>query len=382
MLFREILCNNNIKRKLLSSYHNSMIPHSQFFFGKSGSPNLVLAIAYSQYLMCKKKNKVDSCGRCESCIKYKKFTHPDLHFIFPLASVNKTKPLSINFIKYWQNILLDKVYFSHFDWLNLINLENKKSIINVDEIKNLTRKIYLKPYESNIKVIIIWMPEKMNNQASNKILKILEEPPSNTYIIFVGNSKDELLPTVLSRLQITYIPNFTDSEINEYLISLGVDSSKSNVISKLVDGDLSKAISLTSNKTNDSVLEEDFITWMRLCFSLIKKNNSNDLILFLGKISKYSRENQIIFLSYSLSIFRDAFMTNIGQKNLKKIIFLSENFNFNKFSSFINFHNFEKIVNLFNQSILNLERNANSNLLYLDISIKLCYLMNINLKKN
>ena len=190
MLFRELLGQEKIKNLLLHSVREGRIPHAQLFLGSRGSGNLALALAFAQYVACTDKQEFDSCGSCASCAKHKKFAHPDLHFVFPVATTTsvKSKPVSKNFLAEWRFLLEDNAYFSLFDWLKHIGVENKQGIISVEESLHIVKDLSLKPFESDTKIMLIWMPEKMNIQAANKLLKIIEEPPHKTLFLLVAES--------------------------------------------------------------------------------------------------------------------------------------------------------------------------------------------------
>ena len=187
-------------------------------------------------------------------MKHQKFAHPDLHFVFPVATTAsvKTKPVSKNFLVEWRALLNDNAYFSLFDWLKHIGVENKQGIISVEESTHIVKDLSLKPYESDTKIMLIWMPEKMNIQAANKLLKIIEEPPHKTLFLLVAESSENMLATVLSRTQLLKIPRYSNAEVIEYLMSRGVEQGKAQMISALVEGNINEALQLAEH-TEDTV---------------------------------------------------------------------------------------------------------------------------------
>ena len=188
MLFKEVLGQEKLKELLMHCELEDRIPHAQLFLGPKGSANLALALAFAQYVACKNKQQDDACGSCTSCVKHLKFIHPDLHFVFPVATTSnvKTKPVSKNFLSEWRSLLDENPYFSLIDWLKHIGIENKQGLISVEESVHVLKDLSLKPYESETRIMLIWMPEKMNIQAANKLLKIIEEPPQKTLFLLVA----------------------------------------------------------------------------------------------------------------------------------------------------------------------------------------------------
>jgi len=214
MLFKEIIGQEEIKKKLIKTVEENRISHAQLFSGPEGAGSLPLAIAYAQYISCEDRSGNDSCGTCHSCLKYSKLIHPDLHFILPVASTPKVKePLTDKFLEEWRESFLENPYLSPAEWYKAIGLENKQGFINVDESYEIIRKLSLKSYESEYKVVIIWLPEKMNKPKENKLLKIIEEPPSKTLFLMITENSTNILPTIYSRAQMIRIPKLEEKEI-------------------------------------------------------------------------------------------------------------------------------------------------------------------------
>jgi DNA polymerase-3 subunit delta' len=208
MLFSEIIGQENTKKQLIDSVQTSRMSHAQLFSGPEGSGSLPLAIAYAQYVSCTQQGADDSCGVCPSCRKYNKLAHPDLHFVFPVATTDKvkSKPVSDLFLPEWRDILLTNPYFSFNQWLEHIGVDNKQGLIGTEEAGEIIRKLTLKTYESDYKVMVIWMPEKMNDSSANKLLKMIEEPPLKTLFLLVSEHPEQIITTIISRTQLVKVP--------------------------------------------------------------------------------------------------------------------------------------------------------------------------------
>ena len=194
MLFKEIIGQELIKAKLIDTVKNKRISHAQLFLGPEGCGKLALAIAYAQYINCENKQENDSCGVCDSCNKFNKLIHPDLHFIFPNSTTKnvKEKNHSQLFINEFRELLIEKNYYLTLnDWYNKLGIENKQGIINTLDCANINKILSLKSYESEYTVIIIWMIEKLFYSAAPKILKILEEPPDKTLFILISEDHEQ-----------------------------------------------------------------------------------------------------------------------------------------------------------------------------------------------
>ena len=203
MQFRNIIGQNAIIERLSQSVDFDRLSHAQLIVGPEGSGTLAIALAYAQYINCTDKRDGDSCGVCSSCRKIEKLIHPDLHFVFPVAataSITKN-PVSDNFIEKWREFVLKNPYQTLNEWLTFIEVENKQGGIQKSESSEIIRKLNLKTYEADYKIMLIWMAEKMNETCANKLLKILEEPPAKTVFLLIAENTEYMLQTILSRTQ-------------------------------------------------------------------------------------------------------------------------------------------------------------------------------------
>lgn len=377
MLFSDIIGQEDIKKKLIQSVRENRIPHAQLFLGPEGSGTLALALAYSQYINCKNRTEHDSCGICPSCIKYSKLTHPDLHFIFPTATNKKIKkdPDSELFYPEWRDYLITTGCYADLSgWYETVELENKQGLINVRDAQKLINKLNMKPYEDGYKVAIIWMPEKFNAQSANTLLKIIEEPPEKTLFILVAEDDSQILTTILSRTAIIKCHKLKTDEIRQSLIRqyhCTEDAARNAAI--LSEGNYNLACKYLKNEDNEKFLFQTLQKWMRYCF----KEAISLLIDFITiDIKPLGREKQKEFLEYGLKVIHNTLLFN---NNLGDCVMLpEEEKNFVKnFSPFINMNNAQPIAALMEESIEQIERNANASIVFLDDSIKIIQLLKI-----
>ncbi|MEN8805228.1 MAG: DNA polymerase III subunit delta' [Wenyingzhuangia sp.] len=371
MLFNQIIGQQHIINLLKRSADHDRIAHAQLFVGANGVGTLASAIAYAQYILC---NHNETCDA-----RVAKLQHPDLHFAFPTAVNDNVKkhPVSKLFLKDWRIFVKENPYGSLFQWYQRLGIENKQGQIGVDEAEEIVNAIKLKSYEGGYKIMIIWMAEKMNNAAANKLLKLLEEPPAKTIFLLIVEKPELLINTILSRCQILEFPLLSDENITEALIdrenSFPAEAKK---IAYSAEGSYQKALELLKSEGNDKEYEQLFITWVRAAFKA--KGNPTviqDLIGWSEMIGKMGREKQKQFLNFCLQFFRQALLYNYGAKDLVFYNSQTDGFSLKKFAPFIHSGNIEAINAELNDTIYHIERNGNAKLILLDTSIKLTRLL-------
>ncbi len=359
------------KNFLIKAENKNHVAHAQLFFGSEGSPNLSLALAFISFLNCNNKVNNDSCGECPSCKKIDKMIHPDVHFIFPVAPTTKINKNVISdlFIKEWRNFILDDPYQNVNDWFNFYGFENKSPNISKDESRNLIKKLTLKPFESENKIVLIWLPEYLHLYTSNALLKILEDPPPKTFFFLITNDYNRLLKTILSRVQMFKIRNFSDEELKKEILKK--EDIAENELSKLIltsDGNLNQAKKII-NSSNEDFLSF-FKIWMRNCYS----NDYAKIQLDLEWFNNQTKINKKAFLIYSLNLIRESFVIKINS-SLSRIVDEESEF-IKNFSQSLNEEKTEKIILELNDSIRFLERNANPKIIFLDLSIEIANTFN------
>ena len=359
------------KNFLINAENKNHVAHAQLFFGSEGSPNLSLALAFISFLNCNNKVNNDSCGECPSCKKIDKMIHPDVHFIFPVAPTTKINKNVISdlFIKEWRNFILDDPYQNVNDWFNFYGFENKSPNISKDESRNLIKKLTLKPFESENKIVLIGLPEYLDLYTSNALLKILEDPPPKTFFFLITNDYNRLLKTILSRVQMFKIRNFSDEELKKEILKK--EDIAENELSKLIltsDGNLNQAKKII-NSSNEDFLSF-FKIWMRNCYS----NDYAKIQLDLEWFNNQTKINKKAFLIYSLNLIRESFVIKINS-SLSRIVDEESEF-IKNFSQSLNEEKTEKIILELNDSIRFLERNANPKIIFLDLSIEIANAFN------
>ncbi|OEK06071.1 DNA polymerase III subunit delta' [Flavivirga aquatica] len=379
MLFSEILGQEHIKNHLTQSVDNGRIPHAQLFVGPEGSGTLPMALAYAQYILCSNINGENNSGN-ESCnLKFKNFSHPDLHFAFPVTTSDKAKshPVSSNYLEEWRQLLNEQPYGNLFDWYKLLGVDNKQGQIGVDEALNIVKSLTLKSYEGGYKVMLIWMAEKMNIASANKLLKLIEEPPNNTVFLLIAEDEEQIINTIRSRCQVLHFPPLAEDVIKESLIKkYGLEASVATKIAHQSNGNYNKACDLVYQDTEDSQFEEWFIFWIRSAFKA-KGNKAAilDLISWSEDIAKTGRETQKQFLHFCLDFFRQALLLNYNATDLVFFEPKTEKFKLENFAPYVHGNNVLEISDELQDAIYHIERNGNSKIILTDLSIKLTRLL-------
>lgn len=374
MRFNEIVGQNTIKQRFIQSVKENRIPHAQLLSGADGAGALPLALAYASYISCLDKGENDSCGQCSSCLKYQKLIHPDLLLTFPVVNSSKyPKAVSDNYLVEFRTAFLSNPYLNLHQWIETIASDNKQGGIFEKESEEITRKLNLKSYESEYKIMIIWMVEKMNTIASNKLLKLLEEPPNQTIFFLIAENTESILTTILSRCQLIKVPLLKTEDIEDALLLKGftVDQAKNTAL--LSKGNYNEAIALINEKLENQVFLEQFVKLMRLCYQV----NMLELIPFSETLASLGRENQKEFLSYSLNLLRENFALN---QKVPSIVSLNsdEKMFANKFHAFIHPGNIEKLQIEFSKAYAHIESNANPKILFLDLALKISVYIRMN----
>jgi DNA polymerase-3 subunit delta' len=370
MLFKQIIGQQDIKKRLLSSVKDNRISHAQLFLGAEGSGALALAVAYAQNIACNNKQNDDSCGVCASCIKFEKLIHPDLHFCYPTVG---GKSISTMFAQQWRDSFLANPYLNVTQWLDNIEAENKQGNITVEECHDIIRKLSLKTFESEYKFLILWMPEYLG-LAGNSLLKIIEEPPPKTLFLLVGENSAQIISTITSRTQLIKINKLPHEELKSVLVQKhSLSESEANILAHLSNGSYNEAlINLQSDSIDD--YSERYLNWMRKCFGIRK--NIPEILNWSDEMSKIGREKQKAFLAFGMHICRECLMINYGNIDLVRLS--AEDYaRFKNVAPFINKANGQTIFEELNTALYHIERNANPKILFTDLSLKIGSLLHV-----
>ena len=306
-------------------------------------------------------------------------SHPDLHFVYPTVSTEdvKTKPKSIDFIGDWRNFVGHNPYGSLFDWYTVLGVNNKQGEIRVDDAQEILKSLALKSYEGGYKIMIVWMADKMNIAASNKLLKLLEEPPEKTIFILISEQEEDIIQTIRSRCQVLHFGGLPERSIAEALVAnKQIEPQQAAMIAHQAQGNYNKALHLVQNDEDEYPFDEWFVTWVRAAFQA--KGNASaiqDLIQWSEQIAGLGRETQKKFLEFCIEMFRQALLLNYESPSLVYLEPKVEKFKLANFAPFVTGNNIHDIFKELSDAMYHIERNGNAKIILTDLSIKLTRLI-------
>lgn len=364
MQFKNVVGQRELKAHFIQEVKEDRISHAQLFLGQLGYGGLPLVLSFIQYLFCSNKSDTDSCGTCDSCRKVQTLQHPDLHFSFPVVqAINKTSNF---FLSNWRKKIDSNPYFDSNQWAETIDEKGRKPIIGTEESLEIIKKLSLKSFEGGYKVMVIFKAEEMNPTCSNKLLKILEEPPAKTLFFLIAENQESLLQTILSRTQVVKIPRIDLSDLTQFIQSKHqLDSSTATSIAAQVEGNLIEAETLISSNDDKNVNREMFIQLMRVCY----KKDVIPMMNWADAISQIGKEKQKNFLQYALHMFRQSLLRNYTQNQLTRTSKEEDAF-LENFAKFITGNNITGFMQNFNDAYYHIDRNANARILFTELCFK------------
>jgi DNA polymerase III subunit delta' len=381
MYFRDVIGQDMLKRQFIKTVNDGQLPHAQLITGTSGSGSLPLAIAYARYIACTDKGKDDACGHCAACKQFDKLVHPDTHFVFPIFKPNSNKKwVCDDFLPQWRNLMLEEAgYFSYQQWMSSIKADNSQGMIYAEESDEIIRKLNFKAYESTHKVMIIWLPEKMNETCSNKLLKLLEEPPTRTVFLLVTEHSDALLATIRSRTQLIRVKGIDTEDLTKALRSrTSFDEQTVIDASRMAGGSYLKALEYGQTNEEQAWFLQQFIRCMRGVYTIAnftpdkkleKQRSLKDLKLWAEEMAKIGREKEKHYLSYAQRLVRENFILNLKQEELSYLNKAERAFS-ERFSPFINHNNIMAFMNELELAERHIEGNVNARLVFFDLVLQ------------
>jgi len=359
-MFENVIGQEKVKQLLRQMVQHDRLPHAVMLLGTPGSGGLALALAMAQYVLCEHKTETDACGACRQCNKAAKLIHPDVHFSFPTVG---SKAVSDHFLGQWRTALLDNAYLDVNEWLQLIGAENKQGNITKEECVSIVKKLSLKTFEGDYKILIQWLPEYLGKEG-NRLLKIIEEPPENTLFIFVAEQQELILNTILSRCQIINVHPLADEAVVAGLQQLkNVPAAQAEAIAYLANGNFNEALHMLAQEESDHA--NLFLDWLRRCY----KGHGVEMVTWVEKFAGFGRENQKHFLKYALHFLREFMVLKLtgdaGVRLRPKELETAQNL-----LPIIEIDQVEVLAELFTDCTFHVERNANPKILFLDASIR------------
>ncbi len=372
MKFSDIPAHELAKERFRAFVETDKIPHALLIEGPCGIGKFALARAFAQYVHCENRQNGDSCGTCPSCLQHASFNHIDTHFVFPVVKKSKPKKsFSDDYIEEWRDFLNENPYMDFERWLVALDNVNAQPQIYVDESEELIRKLNFTSHKARYKIVLLWLPERMNEECANKLLKLIEEPYNDTLFVFVSNNSREILPTIYSRTQRIELKRLSDDIIAQHLsASYSMEMQDAMAIAHIADGNIiaaEKGINLT--KSNSRFLDL-FMQLMRLAY----QRKVKDLKQWSADVATLGREQEVQFLSYCQRLIRENFIYNLNISDLNYLNREEARFSAN-FARFITERNVIKLIEVLNKAQIDIAGNGNAKIVLFDLAIKVILLL-------
>lgn len=377
MRFKDIYGQRELKERLAGGVGHGRVSHAQMFSGAEGYGTLPLAIAYAQYLNCTDRAGGDSCGVCPSCRKIGELAHPDVHFVFPVnnpkGKSGTDKPISKQFMGQWRSaIAATGGYLSEPAWYEAIEIDNKQGIISAFEAEDIIKTLSFKSFEAKYKIVIIWLPERMNVQAANRLLKTLEEPWENTVFLMVSEQPYKLLPTIISRVQNIEVPAVDDDSMALYLSGrMNVEPGQISNVCRLAGGDIIEANAILRGTEENREYFGMFVQLMRLSY----EDRHMELLEWAEAAAALGREQQKRLMSYSIRLLRDSYMLTAGMPDIS-YLYGEEAAFCGKFAPYVNNSNIEQLVAEMEQVIRQIGQNGSGRIIFPHFALTVSKLIN------
>ena len=367
VFFKDIIGQRTVIEQLKRSVDENRLAHALLITGPRGNGKLAIAIALANYLLCHKGGG-DSCGECPTCAKLKKYIHSDLHFVFPVKSKKSgEKPVSDDYITEWRELLSKGAYFGYDDWLAKLDIDNQQPMIYERESNEILHKLSMQSREGGWKVVIMWLPEKMKEEGSNKLLKIIEEPPKDTLFLLVSEEPDKIIPTILSRTQRVEVPRIAVADVENALhrvYGLAIDEAKA--IASQSAGNWEKAEEMLSLSEEKSRYLELFMQLMRVAYA----RNIREMKAWSEQVAALGRERQKRLLEYCQRMIRENFIMNFKSDEMLYMSQDERNFSV-RFSPFVNERNIFGIMEELSEAQRHIEQNVNAKMVFFDMSLRM-----------
>lgn len=366
--FKDVVGQEEVKQLLTGSVRSGKVPHALLFTGVSGSGKLPLALAFARYLLCQHPLPDDSCGNCASCRMVDRLAHPDLHFAFPIIKKKAGRDsVCDDFLPQWREMLERDPYVGLQQWMRRIDAGNQQPQIYVRESDEIQRKLSLKSSQGGYKVMLVWLPEKMNVDCANKLLKLLEEPPVKTVFLLVSEQPDMLLSTIVSRTQRVNLHPLSDQKIEGFLrIRYSLVEEDARDIAHRSAGSLLKAMENIQLSEENRLCFDLFVNLMRMAY----KRDIRSLKAWSEQVAGMGRERQKNLLEYCQRMVRENFIMNFRHPEMVYMNPDEESFSV-RFAPFINERNIFQIMALLEEAQTHIEQNVSARMVFFDMALRM-----------
>jgi hypothetical protein len=314
MYFHDIIGHEALKAELISSVQMGIIHHAQLFVGRDGEGALGLAYAYARYLNCTQRGETDACGHCPSCKRYDTFAEQDLFHLFPIVNASG-KNLAEDTLPEWRSFLAQGPYVRYDEWLSLLGGDGKKASIFAREGEALQQSLSYQMAGTGYRIVLIWLPEKMQEALGNKLLKLVEEPPARTIILMVTMEEEAVLGTLRSRMQTLRLQPLAPQVIEEALhhIPQGTDGVEATLAAHLSEGNYRVALDSYLGRSEEHLSQERYL--QRILRATVNAQPT-EMKLLAEELATTSRDEQLALITYLARMFREFYLFNLDLPKL------------------------------------------------------------------
>jgi DNA polymerase-3 subunit delta' len=368
MKFSDILSHESAKQRLRAMIDDNRIPHALLLEGPAGIGKFALARAAAQYIHCENRTNGDSCGVCPSCLQHQSFNHIDTSFVFPIAKKkSSSSTICDDYTSEWREFLTENPYMDFQKWTTLLGAPNTQPQIYVDESEALIHKMSFTSHNARYKVALVWLPERLHPSAANKLLKLIEEPHSDTIFIFVSNEPQEILPTIYSRTQRITLKRLPDNIVASELTSkYSIEPENAMALAHISNGSMITAINNISTDDRNRQFLSMFQQLMRHAY----QRKVKELKMWSEDVAKLGREQELQFVEYISRLIRENFIYNLGNPQLNYLNREEAQFSAN-FARFVNERNVLKIIDELDKVALDIAGNGSPKIVFFDFAVRM-----------
>lgn len=374
MKFSEIPGHETVKQRLRQMALSGKLPHAILIEGPAGVGKMALARAFAQYIHCEHPDpNGDACGRCHSCRLHEAMNHIDTQYVFPVVKTDgmNSNPVSDDFRDQWVEYLKDRIYMDYQGWTALFGKKNAQLLTYVTESSALLHRLSFTSHVSRYKIVVWWLPEKMNEEAANKLLKMIEEPFDDTIFIMVSDRPRDILPTIYSRVQRIPVKRLPDETVARYLCdNYEISEADALAAAHLAEGNVVKAMEVLNQSKETALFFDMFVKLMRLAY----QRNVAELRRWSDDLAALGRDCEIRFYDYAMRMVRENFVYNFNVPEISYMTSTEEQFSV-RFARFITVDNVERIIRVFDRARTDIAGNANGKIVNLDVTIKIIMLL-------
>lgn len=371
MRFADIPGHDGIKQDLVDMVETGRLPHALLLEGPEGSGKFALARALVQYIQCENRHDNDSCGECPACRQHTAHQFIDTLYSFPVVKKNSKPTISDDFRKEFVQFIDNNPFMDFDKWPAMLDNTNSQPKFYVEEGNELIRRLSYTAHSAKYKTVLMWLPERMNEDTANKMLKIVEEPYPDTLFIMTSDNPRDILPTIYSRVQRVKVHRYSDDEVARYIAAkTGLDSVTAMRIAVLAQGSINRALALSAiHDDTDKYLE-----WFKDLMRSAYRRDVRALKAWSIAVAAEKREGILRFLNYCSRMVRENFINNFHDPRLSVMTDQESAFSA-RFSPFINEKNAIGIFDTFTKAATDIAANANAKIVLFDLTITIILLL-------